>query len=45
MAEYKKSIPAEQSPPNIQPSVKWLQQVHEQLNSVQMSFHHVEFIV
>jgi len=43
--QYKESTPAERNPPNLQPSVKWIQQVLDQLFSVQMSLRHIEFIV
>ena len=42
--KYQESTPKRNSP-FIQPSVKWLQQVLDQLHSVQMSFHHIEFVV
>ena len=45
VTQYKASTPTEQNLPNLQPSVKWLQQVLDQLLSVQMLFHHMEFIV
>ena len=35
----------EQNPPIIQPSVKWLQQVLDQICSIQMSFCHIQFII
>ena len=43
--KYQQSTPAERNSPNIQPSLKWLQQVLDQLHSVQMSFRHIQFIV
>lgn len=42
---YQQSTPSERTFPLIQPSVKWIQQVLDQLLSVQMSFRHIEFIV
>jgi hypothetical protein len=42
--KYQKSTPPERNSLNIQPSVKWLQQVLEQLRSVPMSFRHMEFV-
>lgn len=43
--KYQKSTPPDRSSPSIQPSVKWLQQVLDQLQSVQMSFRHIQFVV
>jgi hypothetical protein len=43
--KYQQSIPPERNSLNIQPSVKWLEQVLDQLYSVQMSFRHIEFVV
>ena len=45
VTKYQQSIPAERSSPILQPSVKWLQQVLDQLHSVQMSFRHIQFVV
>jgi hypothetical protein len=45
VTKYQESLPAGRSSPVIQPSIKWIQQVLDQLNSVQMSFRHVEFVV
>jgi len=42
---YQESAPAEQHPPSLQPYVKWLQQVLDQLYSVHMTFRHIEFVV
>ena len=42
---YQQSTPSEQISPLIQPSVKWIEQVLDQLHSVQMSFRHIEFVV
>jgi hypothetical protein len=39
------STSAGRNTPILQPSVKWLQQVLDQLLSVQMSFRHIEFVV
>ena len=43
--KYKESTKDKQNAAPIQPSVKWIQQVLDQLYSVQMSFRHLEFIV
>ena len=45
VTKYQQSTQAEQHSPILQPSVKWLQQVFQQLLHVQMSFRHIEFIV
>jgi hypothetical protein len=45
VTKYQQSTPAKQNSPIIQPSIKWLQQVLDQLRSVQMSIRHIEFIV
>ena len=45
VTQYKASTPTKQNLPNLQPSVKWLQQVLDQLLSVQMLFCHMEFII
>ena len=45
VTQYKASTLTEQNLPNLQPSVKWLQQVLDQLLSVQMLFCHIEFII
>ena len=45
VTKYQESMPAEQHPPNLLPSVKWLQQVIDQLSLVQMSFCHIEFVI
>lgn len=39
------SNPARRNPPVLQPSLKWLQQVLDQLHSVHMSFRHISFVV
>ncbi len=43
--KYQKSTRPEQNSPILQPSVKWLQQVLDQIFSVQMSFRHMQFVV
>ena len=43
--KYQQSTPPQRSSPIIQPSIKWLQQVLDQLLSIQMSFRHIKFIV
>jgi len=43
--KYEQSTPPERNSPIVQPSLKWLQQVLDQLHSVQMSFRHIEFVV
>jgi hypothetical protein len=43
--KYQQSTQPERNAPIIQPSLKWLQQVLDQLHSVQMSFRHIEFVV
>ena len=45
VTKYQESTPAEWHPPNLLPSVKWLQQVLDQLSLVQMSFRHIKFVV
>ena len=45
VTKYQQSLPAGRSSPVLQPSVKWLQQVLDQLYTVQMSFHHYQFVV
>ena len=45
VTKYQQSLPAERNSLIIQPSVKWLQQVLDQLYSVQMSFCHIQFVV
>ena len=45
MKKYEQSTPSERTFPHIQPSIKWIQQVLDQLLSVQMSFRHIEFVV
>src|SRR5271169_2912067 len=42
---YQESAPAKRHPPSLQPYVKWLQQVLDQLYSVHMTFRHIEFVV
>jgi hypothetical protein len=41
--KYQQSGP--RNPPVLEPSLKWLQQVLDQLHSVHMSFRHIEFVV
>ena len=43
--KYQESTSPKRNSPAIQPSVKWLQQVLDQLYSVEMSFRHIEFVV
>ena len=45
ITRYQESTVGKWNPPTVQPSIKWLQQVLGQLQSVQMSFCHLEFIV
>ena len=45
VTKYQESTAGKQNSPTIQPSVKWLQQVLEQLQCVQMPFRHIEFVV
>jgi len=42
---YRQSTSGERNFHLIQPSIKWLQQVLDQLYSVQMSFRHIQFVV
>ena len=42
--KYQQSNP-QRSPSTLQPAIKWVQQVLEQLCSVQMSFRHIKFVV
>jgi hypothetical protein len=43
--KYQQSNLPGRNSPNIQPSVKWLEQVLDQLHSVQMSLRHIQFVV
>jgi hypothetical protein len=45
ITKYQQSAQAERSPLLTPPSVKWLQQVLDQLRCVQMSFRHIQFVV
>ena len=45
VTKYQESTAGKRNSPTIQPSVKWLQQVLEQLQCVQMPFCHIEFII
>jgi hypothetical protein len=46
VTKYQQSVSATKSGPlPLQPSVKWIHQVLDQLHSVQMSFRHVQFVV
>jgi hypothetical protein len=45
VAKYQQSSPSEQRSSTLQPPIKWIQQVLDQLHSVQMSFRHIEFVV
>jgi hypothetical protein len=45
VAKYQQSIATTKGGLAIQPSLKWLHQVLDQLHSVQMSFRHVQFVV
>jgi hypothetical protein len=45
VTKYQQSIPPDRKPIAIHPSVKWLQQVLDQLLLVQMSLRHIEFVV
>lgn len=45
VTKYVESTPDKRNPPILQPSLKWLQQVLDQLHSVHMSFRHIEFVV
>src|SRR6202522_551854 len=43
--KYQQSISAQRHSAILQPSVKWIQQVLDQLNSVHMSLRHIQFVV
>jgi len=45
VTKYQQSIPPGRKPIAIHPSIKWLQQVLDQLLLVQMSLRHIEFVV
>jgi hypothetical protein len=45
VTKYQQSVPAERHSAILQPPVKWIQQVLDQLHSVQMSLCHIIFVV
>ena len=45
VAKYQQSSPSEQRSSTLQPPIKWIQQVLDQLHTVQMSMRYIEFVV
>ena len=45
ITKYQQSVPDEQHSFILQPPIKWIQQLLDQLHSVQMSFCYIEFVV
>jgi hypothetical protein len=45
VTKYQQSVPAERHSAILQPPVKWIQQVLDQLHSVKMSLRHIVFVV